>query len=292
MNAIEASGLTRYYGPQRGVRDLALTIPEGSVFGLLGENASGKTTTIRLAMGALFPDRGTVRTLGVDPADMPPATRARIGYVADEMEVPPWMTLREAMELQAAYFPTWDSDFARGLMRRFELEGSMVFRALSKGQKRRFILTLVLAQKPELLVLDEPAGGLDVGIRRQFLDLLMEMLAERSMTIVISSHILSDVERIVDRVGFIKDGRIVREGELEDLKSRVKRLCLPSPRQEGLLKERFTLLGLQRDQEALLAVVEDFDPARLDGLEATVEHLNLEELFLAFNTAKKTEDAQ
>lgn len=237
-------------------------------------------------MGALVPNRGSVRTLGADPAAMPPEVRARVGYLADEMEVPGWMSLHGAMELQATYFPAWDGDFARDLMRRFELQGTMVYRALSKGQRRRFLLALLVATRPDLLVLDEPAGGLDVGVRRQFFDLLMEQAAERRVTIVISSHILSDVERIVDRVAFLKGGRLVRAGQLDDLKASVKRLVLPgaSEADETLLRQRFSVLSAHREEGALLAVVDDFDPERLTGLEATVEHLNLEELYLVFNT--------
>jgi ABC-2 type transport system ATP-binding protein len=286
---IAARGLTRYYGRQRGVRDLDLTVPEGCVLGLLGENGSGKTTFLKLAMGALVPDRGEVTTLGVDPARMPPDVRARIGYVADRMEVPAWMTLGAAMELQAAFYPTWDATLADRLMQRLELRPTMVYKALSLGQQRRYMLLLVLAQRPELLALDEPAGGLDTAVRREFLELLMEMQAERPITIVLSSHILSDVERVVDRVAFMQDGRVIRTGELEDLRARVKRLVLPGARGESLLRERFKIVRADRDADTLLAVVEDFDPARLDGLEATVEHLNLEEIYLAF-TAREPRD--
>lgn len=291
MNVIEARDLTRFYGAQCGVVDLNLDVPEGSIFGLLGENGSGKTTTIKLAMGALVPDRGQVLTLGVDPFVMPAAVRARIGYLADEMEVPGWMTLRDAMELQAAYFPTWDEAFVAELRRRFELNGDMAFGQLSKGQKRRFLLLLVVATRPELLTLDEPAGGLDTQIRRQFFDLLLEMVAARPMTIVLSSHILSDVERVVDHVAFTKGGRVIRTGQLEDLKARVKRLVLPGARGEGLMRERFTIVSEKREDDALLAVVEDFDPERMNGLEAEVEHLNLEEIYLAFTASPTTATA-
>ena len=292
MNAIEATGLTRYYGRRRGVRDLDLAVPEGSILGLLGENGSGKTTALKLAMGMLIPDRGTVRTLGVDPAEMAPAVRARIGWLSDALAVPGRMTLTEAMALQAAYFPTFDRRLARELARRFELTEATPFAPLSLGQKRRFMLVLVLAQRPELLVLDEPAGGLDPGVRRQFIELLLEMSTERPMTIVLSSHILSDVERLVDRVAFMKDGRVAGGGELETLRERVKRLSLPSAAQTGLVRERFRVCDLRSANGAWLAVVDDFDHGRMEGIEATVEHLNLEDLFLLYNEPEQGELAR
>ena len=282
-NAIAATDLTRYYGEKRGVRDLNLTVPTGSILGLMGENGSGKTTALKLAMGMLWPDRGEVRTLGVEPGTMEPAVRARIGWLSDALAVPNRMTLADAMELQAAYFPTWSQPMAQDLAGQFALSSSSVFGQLSLGQKRRFMLTLILAQMPELLVLDEPAGGLDPAVRRQLIDLLIEQAAARPLTIVLSSHILSDVERLVDRVAFMKLGRVVAEGDLETLRARVKRLCLPSPRQAPLVRERFHVRHADEVGGAWRAVVEDFDPAKLDGLDVTVEHLNLEELFLVYN---------
>jgi ABC-2 type transport system ATP-binding protein len=286
-HAIEAKGLTRYYGKKRGIRDLDITVPEGAILGLLGENGSGKTTTLKLAMGALLPDRGQITTLDDDPGKMKPEVRARIGWMADALAVPDRMTLRQAMELQAAYFPTWDHTFAAKLAAQFEIEDSACFRELSLGQKRRFMLTLVIAQMPDLIVLDEPASGLDPAARRQFIDLLIEQAAERSVTIVLSSHILSDVERLVDHVAFMKEGRVVGGGVLEELRERYKRLCLPSDTQAALVEKRFQVRQTDNLGDAWRAVVTDFDPASLNGIDATIEHLNLEELFLVFNTPQK-----
>ena len=289
--AIEASNLTRYYSIKRGVRDLNLTVPTGTILGLLGENGSGKTTALKLAMGALLPDRGEIRTLGVDPGNMEPSVRARIGWLSDTLAVPERLRLNEAMALQAAYFPTWNQAMAHDLARRFGLEGTSIFSQLSLGQKRRYMLTLVMAQMPELLVLDEPAGGLDPAVRRQLIDLLIEQAAARPMTIILSSHILSDVERLVERVAFMKDGRVVAGGELESLRASVKRICLSSPRQEGLVRQNFHVIHTDEVAGAWRAVVEDFDPQRLDGIDATIEHLNLEELFLLYNETPAAKEA-
>jgi ABC-type multidrug transport system ATPase subunit len=133
-------------------------------------------------------------------------------------------------------------------------------------------------------VMDEPAGGLDPGVRRQLIEILIEQAASRPMTIVFSSHILSDVERLVERVAFMKDGRVVKEGELESLRGGVKRLCCDSAAKAAAAKERFHIVREEPSSGGdWLAVVDDFAPEKMDGLEATVEHLNLEELFLVYS---------
>ena len=283
MNVIELRNLARYFGLTPAVVDLSLDVPEGSVFGLLGENGCGKTTTINIIMGALVPNQGTARVFDGDPLLMPPETRARIGYVADEMELPGWMRLSEAMKVHASYFAAWDRELAARLLKEFELTPEQTFGGLSRGQKRRFIITLIMSQRPDLLVLDEPSGGLDAAVRRQFLDLLLELTNERGVTILIASHILSDVERVVDHVAFVKGGRVLRQAQLEDLKANVKRLCLNSREDAVTIEQRFEVLAKGRQQDAELVTVADFDPAKLDGIECHVENLNLEELFLVYN---------
>ena len=290
-NVIEASGLTRYYRGQRGVRDLELGVRAGTITALLGENGCGKSTTLKLALGALVPDRGTIRTLGVDPAEMRPEVRARIGYVAERMDLPARMTLRDGMDLQAAYFPTWDERYAQELLKRMELKEGMVYRSLSHGQRRRAVLTLVLAQRPELLVLDEPGGGLDTAVRRQFLELLVEEASAREVTILLSSHILTDVERVVERVAFVKDGALAGSGELEEMKGRVKRLVARTDAAAAAVDGRFRVLRREAREGVVLAVVEDYEEGRLNGtgVEVTVEHLNLEEIYLVYTGGGKGE---
>lgn len=283
MNVIESRELIRFYGSTRGVAGLDLGVPEGSVTGLLGLNASGKTTAIKLALGHLVPNSGTVTVWGGDPVDMSAATRSRIAYVADEAELPHWMTLKEGMELYASYFPLWDDAHADELVRRFDLSLARPYSALSRGQKRRFFLCLALAQRPDLLVLDEPAGGLDPVIRREFLDLLMELRSAREVTILLSSHILSDVERVVDRVAFIHDGQCFLQDDLDAMKARIKRLCITDPALESRIREQFDVISTRTVGDTLQIHVADFDEARLDGIDCTLEHLNLEDIFLAYH---------
>jgi ABC-type multidrug transport system ATPase subunit len=285
MNIIETKALVRYFLTTPAVDGLDLEIPKGSIFGLLGENGSGKTTTIKMMMGLLVPNEGEVRVFDTNPLLMPQAMRARIGYVADEMGLPSWMKLHEAMDLHASFFEHWDREEAKRLMEVYELSPKQRFGALSKGQMRRFFLLLTVAQKPDLLILDEPAGGLDVAVRRQFLDVLLDLANRREVTILLSSHLLSDVERVVDNVAFVKKGKLIRQAALEELKVSVKRICLDSEGKLGTLRQRFEVLSTRGDSGTTLAVVSDFDESKLEGLDARVEHLNLEDIFLVYNQA-------
>jgi len=284
MNVIETEELVRYFGAARAVAGLDLQVPQGSIFGLLGENGCGKTTSINLIMGALVPHQGKVHVFGEDPLTMAPATRARIGYLADNMELPAWMQLAEAIRVHGSFFAQWDPDEVWRLLQTFDVEPNQAFGNLSKGQKRWFLIALIVAQRPDLLILDEPSGGLDVAVRRRFLDLLLDIASQRAITVLIASHILSDVERVVDHVAFVKDGRIVSQARLEDLKTQVKRLCLPMKTRRADIERRFDVLSLSEQSDTLLATVSNFDNERVQGLDCRVEHLNLEELFLVYNT--------
>ena len=178
MNVIETCGLSRYFGAVRAVAGMNLTVPRGSIFGLLGENGCGKTTAINLMMGTLVPNEGRVSVFDEDPLDFTPVTRARIGYLADEMTLPSWMTLGEAIGVQSSFFEHWDNDTLWQLLKTFDLHADQIFGQLSKGQKRWFLIVLIVAQRPDLLILDEPSGGLDVSVRRQFLDLLVALAGD------------------------------------------------------------------------------------------------------------------
>ena len=290
MNIIELKHVSRSYARTLAVSDLSLSVPKGSVFGLLGENGSGKTTSIKMMMGALIPHEGTVRVLGVDPVGMAPEVRSRIAYVADEMSIPNWMKLADGLKLHASYFEQWDEALALDRLNKYELTLTQTFGTLSKGQQRRFLLTLALAQQPELLILDEPASGLDVAVRREFLDTLMELANEREVTILLSSHILSDVERVVDHVAFTKKGGLIKQANLEDLKGQVKRLCFSTPPEDSTFASIFNVLSTTHDGGALQAVVDDYSEDKLNGLDCQVEHLNLEELFLVYNIGTPTEE--
>ena len=219
-HAIEIHDVTRLFGAAKAVDGLSLSVPEGAVFGLLGPNGAGKTSTIRMLMGHLRPSSGAVQTLGQDPWQHTEATRRRIAYVSENMELPGWMTPDAAMRFCRRLYPTWDQALAETLRDGFQLKRSQRFSELSKGQKRSLCILLALGQNADLLVLDEPAAGLDVLARRDFLDRILDVACAGGRTVVLSSHILSDLERVVDRVAILSHGTLKLEGELEDLKQK------------------------------------------------------------------------
>lgn len=227
MNAIEFSGVSKSFG--RGaeatlaVDHLALAVPEGSVFGLLGANGAGKTTSIRMMVGHLRPDAGTIRVLGHDPTEQNEPLRQRIAYISENMQLPPWMTIPEAARFCAAMYPAWNHERVGLLADRFHLSLKKRYDEFSKGQRRAMCILLCLCRETQLLILDEPASGLDTVARRDFLSTMLEFVCDGTRTVLFSSHILGDIERVVDRVAIMKSGRLLLSGSLDELKEDVKK---------------------------------------------------------------------
>ena len=285
---IEFDGMTKAFGSTKAVDELTLAVPEGSVFGLLGPNAAGKTTAIRMLMGHLHPTEGTVRTLGEDPWRHTEETRRRIAYVSENMALPGWMTPKAAIRFCARLYPAWDAEMAETLVEEFALRAGGRFSSLSKGQRRSLCILLALCQNADLLVLDEPAAGLDPVARRGFLQRILEVACADGRTVFISSHILSDVERVVDRVAIIARGKLKLEGELEDLKQSARKLVLPGAVSAEQLGAGFQVLRCRRQEEATEAFVLGFDEDRFRAFcaeQGCVQGaqqfgLNLEDLFV------------
>jgi ABC-2 type transport system ATP-binding protein len=219
MKALEFEGIRRAY--TRGddvLRGVSFSMEPGEVVGLLGRNGAGKTTLIRIAMGMLEPQGGRVRVLGMDPREKPVEMKRRVGYVSEDQLLPPFLTVGEVVELHRGLFPTWDPAMARDLMERFELPGRARIRTLSKGQARRVALLCAVAHRPELLLLDEPASGLDPAARREFLETSIRLLNESGTAILFSSHYMTDVERMADRIVMIHGGRVLIDDPLDELR--------------------------------------------------------------------------
>jgi ABC-2 type transport system ATP-binding protein len=225
-NVIEIRGLTRQFGTKRALDDISLSVPRGVVFGLVGANGAGKTTLIKHVLGLLKAQTGSLRVFGLDPVKEPISVLSRIGYLSEEGDLPGWMRVDELMRYMRAFYPTWDEDYAQDLRRQFALDPSAKVKTLSKGQKARAGLLVALAYRPELLLLDEPSSGLDPIVRRDILGAIVRTIAEEGRTVLFSSHLLDEVERISDRIAMLKAGRILFTGELDDIMQTHHRLTL------------------------------------------------------------------
>ena len=278
--------LRKSFGGKEVLRGLDLAIEPGTVLGLLGANGSGKTTLIKCALGLLRATSGSASIFGEDSWSLSAAAKARIGYVPQEVTSYPWMRVRQVIAYTAAFYPHWNQAFVTTLCEQWHVPLEDRIGALSTGQLQTVGIILALGHQPELLVLDEPVASLDPSARRQFLRTLMELLQDHKQSILFSTHITSDLERVAQRVAILGDGKIRFHGELDELKDRVKRLRITSRHD---LPASFAVPGALRCEVAgahATVSVADFDERLVAQMRQTwdadvaVNDLNLEEIFV------------
>jgi ABC-2 type transport system ATP-binding protein len=217
-------GLRRSFGRVPAVDGIDLTTRAGEIYGFLGINGAGKTTTIRLIMGIIAAESGTITLLNETSRRTTVRQKQRIGYVSQEQNFYPWMTCRQIGKFVGSFYPTWDApEFAR-LLEMFEIPPARRTSELSGGMRAKLALALALAPRPALLILDEPTAGLDPVARREFMQIIVAQAREHQRTTFFSSHLIDEVERCADRIGIIHQGRMRFEGSLEELRTRVRQL--------------------------------------------------------------------
>ena len=227
MNEIvlETVGLTKYYGQRLAVAHLDLQIPRGCICGFIGRNGAGKTTAIKMMLGLLKPTAGSAQLLGCDCQQLTPQIRQRIGYVTEGHRLIGWMSIAYLENFQKAFFPRlWDDKLFAEMMEYFGLSKKQKIKHLSNGQRAQVSLALTLAPNPELLIMDDPTLGLDAAIRRQFLEGMIQLIMRQGRTILFSSHILGDVERVADRIIVIDKGSLRANCSLEEFRKAVKKV--------------------------------------------------------------------
>ena len=287
--AIDVRDLTKTFsGGVVACSALDLSVAPGAVYGLIGRNGAGKTTAIRVMMGLLQSDRGSARILGCDLWQASPPERAQVAYVSQQGGLHDWMTLQELCTYLAHFYPAWDQGYARDLARRYEVAWDRPVGTLSGGQKRRAAILLAFATRARVLLLDEPAAGLDPIARRELIDEIIETLARGDgTTLLLSTHIISDLERVAEYVGIMDRGRMLQSARLEDLQTHSKRVQVIF--QGGDVPHGFRVPGAVRSQvdgPVVTAIVELADDAQLDplrrlpGVRVTVFPLGLEEIFI------------
>ncbi|HVX12468.1 MAG TPA: ABC transporter ATP-binding protein [Pirellulales bacterium] len=287
-DAIFTQRLTKYYGRRPVVHSLDLRVPQGSVFGFLGRNGAGKSTTIKMLTGMVHPDSGKAFVLGEDVARLAPATRARIAYLAEGHPLYRWMTVDEMARLTRSCYRDWNDALLEQILDHFALPRRGKIRRLSNGQRAQLSLALAVAPDPELLILDDPTLGLDTVVRRDFLESLIQLIQRRGRTILFSSHILGDVERVADRIGVLVDGVLRVDCPTDVFKESVRKIVLEFGRAppefpgcRGLVSSRqvgvdleLVVVGFGDEQRQ---VCEALEPRSIDVID-----LNLEDAFIEY----------
>ncbi|GAA2415849.1 ABC transporter ATP-binding protein [Nonomuraea africana] len=282
---LQAQGLGKKYGKRWALRDCTVDIPVGHVVGLVGPNGAGKTTLLKLASGQLEPTSGTITVLGGRPAGGP-AQLAKVGFVAQDTPVYAGLSIADHLRLGARLNPGWDAVMARDRIARLGLNPAHRPGKLSGGQRAQLALTLGLAKRPELLILDEPVASLDPLARREFLQGLMEATVEHEFSVVLSSHLVSDLERVCDFLIVLVDSRVQVAGETDKLLATHHRLTGPRRDPDRLPADQHVVSARHTDRQSTYVIRTDapiHDPAW------TVTQLSLEDLVLAYMD-KRTEE--
>jgi ABC-2 type transport system ATP-binding protein len=285
--AIETSGLGKQYGRRWALHDCTLSIPTGKVVGLVGPNGAGKTTLLHLAVGLLTPTSGTIAVLGGGPGNGP-AQLARVGFVAQDTPTYAGLSIAKHLRMGAWLNTTWDADLAKRRIEQLGLDPRQKTGSLSGGQRAQIALTLAIAKRPELLLLDEPVAALDPLARREFLQSLMEVVAEHGVTVVLSSHLVADLERVCDFLVVLVTSHVQLAGEMGGLLASHHRLSGPRRDPSSLPASQQVIEEGHTDKQSTLLVRSDgpiLDPAW------TVKPVTLDDLVLAYmGQARDAED--
>ncbi len=292
-DAIVVEHLSKAYGPKWVVRDLNLKVPTGCVYGFLGRNGAGKSTTIKMLTGMVPPDTGRISLLGDSLSELTPATRSRVAYMAEGHPLYGWMTIRQIVQFTRKFYRDWDQTLVDQVLDHFELSRKQKCGRLSRGQQAQVSLALAMAPDPELLILDDPTLGLDTVVRREFLEALIQLIHTRGRTILFSSHVLGDVERVATRIGVMVNGVLRVDCPTETFRDSVRKVVasfreIPPdfPGCDGLVNWRRVGLELE-------LVVVNWGPSQQAVLEALeprwvdVTELNLEDAFIEYTRGTK-----
>jgi ABC-2 type transport system ATP-binding protein len=292
---LNISKVTKKYGDHTIFRDLDLSIPKGSVMGLIGKNGAGKSTLLKCALGLIKPQSGSIQIFGEDVWNLSAESKARLGYAPQTPQLYSWMRVRQMIAFTAAFYSRWNHELITRLITQWELKPEARISSLSVGEAQKVSILLALGHEPDFLILDEPAASLDPIARRQFLSAIIALTSNRDRTVIFSTHLSSDLERVADSVAILKDGGIVFSGELDTLKENVKRLQIHSSQSlDGGLSFSFPgiLYSKISGNEATI-VVSQFTSELLSKLEkdlkasVQVQDLNLEDAFLEFHHETK-----
>ncbi|HEX7828852.1 MAG TPA: ABC transporter ATP-binding protein [Thermoanaerobaculia bacterium] len=277
---VRAANVSVRYGRRTAVDNVSLQVEPGSVYALLGRNGAGKSSLVRCLLGQLRPDQGSVELFGTDAWRNRTKLMLRVGVVSEEADAPPDSRVRDLATFSARLYPQWQQTAFDERLSRFGIAPAGRYGDLSKGQKKQVALALALATSPELLILDDPTLGLDVVARKSLFEEVIADLADRGITILITTHDLDSIESIADRVGILKDGRLVLDEDAETLKARFRRVRVAGPA-PVFAEKQLAVASARAWGSGTEAVVTNYNETALEGLRADSAPMSLEEIFIA-----------
>src|SRR5690349_5284358 len=285
-STVEASHLSKAFGSKRVLHDLSFGVSAGDVIGVLGKNGAGKTTLLELMLGFTQPTEGAVRVFGHESYRLPGEAKARVGFVPQQDELLDSLKVADQLRVIASFYPRWDGELITRLCKEWGIDERARIKSMSVGERQKLSILLAFGHEPDLLILDEPVASLDPIARRQFLEQLVEISADGRRSIIFSSHIVSDIERLANRIWILKEGRLYWQGDLDSLKESIVRVHL---RGSGPLPEVLSIpgaLSVRREAAFPTAIVRHWTEAAQRDLErqisgsVEVEVLSLEEIFV------------
>ncbi|HLF10504.1 MAG TPA: ABC transporter ATP-binding protein [Gammaproteobacteria bacterium] len=288
MNApyVVASHLGKSFNGKPVLDDLSFQVEPGDIVGVLGKNGAGKTTLLELMLGFTPPSGGSVKLFGHDSFRLPGAVKARVGFVPQQDELVNQLSAADQIGVIASFYPRWDDALIERLSHAWEVDLRQRIKGMSVGQRQKLSILLALGHRPDLLILDEPVASLDPIARRQFLEQIVEVAADGRRSVVLSSHIVADIERLANKIWIIKDHRLFWRGDFDTLKESIVRLHIRSSRP---LPEGFAIpnaLSVECEATFATAIVRDWTPELHDEVrarsnaEVEIESLTLEDIFL------------
>ncbi len=285
---IKAENISKSYGKKPVVRGLNMNVHRGNVYALLGNNGVGKTTTIKMLVGQMVPDSGSISVFGLDPVKHGVEVKQRTAYVAEIMKVYDWMTLEDLFKFVKSFYPAWNDERCARLTRTFELPLNQKMKDFSRGMYAKGTLLAAICREPDLLVLDDPCLGLDTVSRRNFMEMLVDSLEDYEKTVVLSTHLIQEAAGIVDRAGIMNHGRLVVEEDTAVLQDRTRQLTVAAE-QEKLLPELKVINRRDVGSELLLTVAGDEKELgaalqKINGLTFKLDAMSLEDIFLAYTS--------
>jgi ABC-2 type transport system ATP-binding protein len=283
---VEAANLSKTFGQKQVLRDMSFGIAPGDVIGVLGKNGAGKTTLLELILGFTSPTAGAIRVFGHESFSLPGDIKARVGFVPQQDELLDQLTVADQLRVIASFYPRWDFTLIERLCSEWGVNVKARIKGMSVGERQKLSILLAFGHKPDLLILDEPVASLDPIARRQFLEQLLTLSTDEQRAIVFSSHIVSDIERLANRIWILKDGHMDWQGDLDSLKESIVRLHIRASSPELPAFKIPGLLNIRRDGAFATAVVRDWTSEAQESLETSasvrieVETLGLEEIFV------------